>query len=65
MDSDSDKTISFNSHQRAHSQSFNFQNLFLETGKLKPKNSKAILKNNRLYEHQRKKGDFNYLKSYA
>ncbi len=65
MDSDSDKTISFNSHQRAHSQSFNFQNLFLETGKLKPKNSKAILKNNRLYEHQRKKGDFNYLKSYV
>ena len=65
MDSDSDKTISFNSQKRVHSQSFNFQNLFLETGNLKPKNSKAILKNNRLYEHQRKKGDFNYLKSYV
>ena len=65
MDSDSDKTISFNSHKKALSQSFNFQSLFLETGKLKPKNSKAILKNNRLYEHQRKKGDFNYLKSYV
>ena len=65
MDSDSDKTISFNSHQQALSQSFNFQNLFLETGKLKQKNFKAILGNNRLYGYQRKKGDFNYLKSYA
>ena len=65
MDSDSDKTISFNSHQRAHSQSFNFQSLFLETGKLKQKNSKDILRNNRLYGYQRKKGDFNYLKSYV
>ena len=65
MESDSDKTIGASSSNFPHSQSFNFQNLFLDLPQSKPKNSKAIIKNNRLFEYQRKKGDFKYLEKYV
>ena len=65
MNSDSDKTIGANNSVRPHSQSFNIQYLFIDQHKLKRKNPKSILKNNRLYEYQRKKGDFKYLQKYV
>ena len=65
MNSNSEMTIGSNSSLKPHSQSFNLKNIFSEYNKSKPKNNKGIHKNNRLYEHQRKKGDFNYLKKYV
>ena len=50
---------------KPHSESFNLKNIFLEQNKYKLKNTKSIHINNRLYEHQRKKGDFNYLQKYV
>ena len=50
---------------KPHSESFNLKNIFLEQNKYKMKNTKSIHINNRLYEHQRKKGDFNYLQKYV
>ena len=58
MDSNSDKTIERNNSMRPHSQSLIFQNILLEPHKTKPKNSKGILKSNRLFELQRQKGNF-------
>ena len=65
MDSNSDKTIEGNNSVRPHSQSLIFQNILLEPHKAKPKNSKGILKSNRLYELQRQKGNFKYLEKYV
>ena len=65
MDSNSEKTIGSNSLLRPHSQSFNLQNIFSEQNKSKPKNTRGIFKSNRLFEHQRKKGDFKYLQKYV
>ena len=65
MNSNSERTIGSNSSLKPHSQSFNFKNIFVEKNKPKIKNSKGILSNNRLYEHQRKKGDFKYLEKYV
>ena len=65
MDSNSEKTIGSVSSLKPYSESFDIKNIFLEQNKLKPKNTKAIRKNNRLYEHQRKKGDFKYLEKYV
>ena len=50
---------------KPHSESFNLKNIFLEQIAFKTKNAKSIHINNRLYEHQRKKGDFNYLQKYV
>ena len=65
MSSNSDITIGSNTSLKPHSQSFKLKNIFLDYHKSKPKNSKGIHKNNRLYEHQQKKGDFKYLEKYV
>ena len=65
MNSNSDITIGSNNSLKPHSQSFNIKNIFLDFHKSKPKNTKGIHKNNRLYEHQQKKGDFKYLEKYV
>ena len=65
MNSNSDITIGSNNSLKPHSHSFNIKNFFLDYHKSKPKNSKGIHKNNRLYEHQQKKGDFKYLEKYV
>ena len=53
------------SHNSLHPHSLNLQSISLNQYKKKQKNIKGIHKNNLLYEHQRKKGDFKYLKKYV
>jgi len=53
------------SHNSIHPHSLNLQSITLNQYKKKPKHSKGIHKINLLYEHQRKKGDFKYLKKYV
>ena len=65
MNSDSDKLIEENNSILPHSQSFKVHNIFLDQYKPKHKNHKIIIKNNRLYEYQRRKGDFKYLQKYV
>ena len=65
MNSNSDITIGSNNSIKPHSQSFNLKNIFLDHIKPKTKSGRGIHKNNRLYEHQRKKGDFKYLEKYV
>ena len=65
MNSNTERTIGSISSLKPYSESFDLKKIFLEQNKYKSKNTKGILKNNRLYEHQRKKGDFKYLKQYA
>ena len=65
MNSNSERTIGSNNSLKPLSQSFNLKNIFLEQNKYKVKNTKNIQLNNRLYEHQRKKGDFKYLQKYV
>jgi hypothetical protein len=63
MSSNSDITIGSNTSLKPHSQSFKLKNIFLDYHKSKPKNSKGIHKNNRLYEHQQKKAILNISKN--
>jgi len=53
------------SHNSIHPHSLNLQSITLNQYKKKPKHTKGIHKINLLYEHQRKKGDFKYLKKYV
>ena len=53
------------SHNSLHPHSLNLQSITLNQYKKKPKYTKGIHKINLLYEHQRKKGDFKYLKKYV
>jgi hypothetical protein len=64
MNSNSEKTIGSNSSLKPNSQSFNFENIISKQNKPKNKNKKGIHTNNRIYEYQRKKGDFKYLEKY-
>ena len=52
------------SNNSVHPHSLNLQSISLNQYKKKTKYSKNIFKNNLLYEHQRKKGDLNYLEKY-
>jgi len=58
MNSNSDSNNSLHPH------SLNLQSISLNQYKRKIKNTKNIIKNNLLYEHQRKKGDLKYLEKY-
>ena len=48
-----------------HPHSLNLESITLNQHKKKAKYTKGVIKNNLLYEHQRKKGDFKYLKKYV
>ena len=52
------------SNNSLHPHSLNLQSISLNQYKKKMKHSKNILKNNLLYDHQRKKGDLKYLEKY-
>ena len=65
MNSNSDISIGSNNSLKPHSQSFNLKNIFLDQIKSRTKNVRGIHKSNRLYEHQRKKGDFKYFEKYV
>ena len=58
MNSNSDSNNSLHPH------SLNLQSKSLNQYKRKIKNTKNIIKNNILYEHQRKKGDLKYIEKY-
>ena len=58
MNSNSDSNNSFHPH------SLNLESISLNLYKKQAKNHKKPLKNNLLYEHQRKKGDLKYLEKY-
>ena len=65
MNSNSGKNFGSISSLKPYSESLDLKNVFLEQNNHKPKNSNVIYKNNRLYDHQRKKGDFKYLQKYV
>ena len=52
------------SNNSLHPHSLNLQSISFNHYRKKTKNSKNILKNNLLYDHQRKKGDLKYLEKY-
>ena len=62
MNSSSDKNINPHSLLQAHS--LDIQNIPFNKYKSKQKNSNKIKINNRLYDHQRQKGNFKYLEKY-
>ena len=63
MNSSSDKFI--NSHSLMHPYSLEIQNNPMDKYKIKNKNSNKMHINNRLYDHQRQKGNFKYLEKYV
>ena len=62
MNSSSDKNI--NSHSLLQAHSLDIKNTPFNQYKSKQKNTNKIRINNRLYEHQRQKGNFKYLEKY-
>ena len=62
MNSSSDKNI--NSHSLLQAHSLDIQNIPFNKHKSKQKNTNKIKINNRLYDHQRQKGNFKYLEKY-